>query len=97
MWSGWSQALQRLVQAGNTVIVIEHNLDLIAEADWIIDLGPGGGGEGGRIVAQGPPEKRGAAAPVADGKIFAGPAALRGPRSALTTFPAGAGNRPDSR
>ena len=51
-----AQALQRLVEAGNTVVVIEHNLDLIAEADWIIDLGPGGGDAGGRIVAQGPPE-----------------------------------------
>jgi excinuclease ABC subunit A len=50
------EALQRLVQAGNTVIVIEHNLDLIAEADWIIDLGPGAGDQGGRIVAEGPPE-----------------------------------------
>ncbi|HEX7510317.1 MAG TPA: hypothetical protein VF335_03400, partial [Chitinivibrionales bacterium] len=48
--------LHRLVDAGNTVVIIEHNLDVIAEADWIIDLGPGGGGKGGRIVAQGTPE-----------------------------------------
>ena len=48
--------LQRLVGAGNTVLVIEHNLDVIAEADWIIDLGPEGGAAGGRVVAQGTPE-----------------------------------------
>jgi excinuclease ABC subunit A len=49
--------LQRLKKAGNTVIVIEHNLDVIKTADWLIDLGPEGGHGGGRIVAQGAPEK----------------------------------------
>ena len=48
--------LHRLTDAGNTVIVIEHNLDVIKTADWIIDLGPEGGDEGGYIVAQGTPE-----------------------------------------
>ena len=47
--------LHRLVDAGNTVIVIEHNMDVIAEADWLIDMGPEGGKDGGRIVAQGTP------------------------------------------
>ncbi|MBR9980193.1 MAG: excinuclease ABC subunit UvrA, partial [Desulfatitalea sp.] len=49
--------LQRLVEGGNTVVVIEHNLDVIKTADWIIDLGPEGGQAGGRVVAQGPPER----------------------------------------
>jgi excinuclease ABC subunit A len=48
--------LKRLVEKGNTVIVIEHNLDVIKTADWIIDLGPDGGDEGGEIVAEGTPE-----------------------------------------
>lgn len=50
-----NNVLQRLVQAGNTVLVIEHNLDVIASADWVIDLGPEGGPQGGNIVAQGEP------------------------------------------
>jgi excinuclease ABC subunit A len=45
------------VDAGNTVVIVEHNLDIIAEADWIIDLGPEGGDAGGHIVAAGTPEQ----------------------------------------
>jgi excinuclease ABC subunit A len=48
--------LHRLVERGNTVLVIEHNMDVIKTADWIIDLGPEGGEAGGRIVAEGTPE-----------------------------------------
>jgi excinuclease ABC subunit A len=51
------EVLQQLVDSGNTVIVIEHNLDVIKTADWIIDLGPEGGEKGGEIIAQGTPEK----------------------------------------
>lgn len=51
------EVLQRLVSGGNTVVVIEHNLDVLKVADWIIDLGPDGGDAGGRLVADGPPEE----------------------------------------
>jgi excinuclease UvrABC ATPase subunit len=47
--------LDRLVDAGNTVLVVEHNLDVVAHADWVIDLGPDGGKEGGRVVFEGTP------------------------------------------
>jgi excinuclease ABC subunit A len=49
--------LQRLADAGNTVLVIEHNLDVIKQADWVLDLGPEGGDKGGEILAQGTPEE----------------------------------------
>ncbi len=51
------EVLQRLVDAGNTIVVIEHNLDIIKSADWLIDLGPDGGDAGGRVIAQGTPEE----------------------------------------
>src|SRR6202044_2043946 len=51
------EVLHRLTDLGNTVIIIEHNLDVVRNADWIIDLGPDGGENGGRLVAQGTPEQ----------------------------------------
>ena len=56
--------LHRLADLGNTVLVIEHHLDVIKSADWVIDLGPGGGAAGGRVVAMGPPRR----SPPADGE-----------------------------
>ena len=54
---GWrALAVQRLVEAGNSVLIIEHNLDVIKCADWLIDLGPEGGDRGGEIIACGTPE-----------------------------------------
>jgi excinuclease ABC subunit A len=49
--------LNRLVSAGNTVIVVEHDMRVVASSDWVIDIGPGAGEEGGRLVAQGTPEE----------------------------------------
>jgi excinuclease ABC subunit A len=51
------QVLNQLVEAGNTVVVIEHNLDVIKTADWVVDMGPEGGDGGGRVVVQGTPEE----------------------------------------
>ncbi|NQW54500.1 MAG: ATP-binding cassette domain-containing protein, partial [Rhodospirillales bacterium] len=50
------EVLHRLVETGNTVLVIEHNLEVIKTADWVLDMGPDGGSGGGRLVAEGPPE-----------------------------------------
>jgi excinuclease ABC subunit A len=49
--------LHRLTDLGNSIIIIEHNMDVIRNADWLLDLGPEGGEDGGRIVAQGTPEQ----------------------------------------
>ena len=51
------EILQTFVSLGNTVVVIEHNLDVIKTADWIVDMGPEGGIKGGQIIAEGTPEK----------------------------------------
>ncbi|MDP6720345.1 MAG: AAA family ATPase, partial [Pirellulaceae bacterium] len=65
------EVLQKLVDRGNTVIVIEHNLDVVKCADWIIDLGPEGGDAGGYVVAEGTPEKVAQTAGSHTGKFLA--------------------------
>ena len=66
------ESLNRLVDAGHTVLVIEHHLDVIKTADWVIDLGPDGGDAGGEIVAQGTPEQVAAVSASYTGQFLAG-------------------------
>jgi excinuclease ABC subunit A len=68
-------ALHSLVEKGHTVLVIEHNMDVLKTADWIIDLGPGGGKHGGQLIYEGPPEglikiKKSATAPFLKEKLL---------------------------
>ncbi|HXW33640.1 MAG TPA: hypothetical protein VEJ87_03610, partial [Acidimicrobiales bacterium] len=65
------EVLSRLVDQGNTVIVIEHNLDVVKTADWIVDLGPGGGDDGGEVIAEGTPEEVAVAPGSATGEVLA--------------------------
>jgi excinuclease ABC subunit A len=64
------QVLDKLVDAGHTVLVIEHHLDVIKRADWVIEMGPGAGAAGGRIVVQGPPERVAATAESPTGQFL---------------------------
>ena len=70
--------LSRLVDQGNTVLVIEHNLDVIKTADWIVDLGPEGGDGGGNVVVEGPPELVAQCEASHTGRFLAGVLAGRG-------------------
>ena len=82
--------LHRLVELGNTVVVIEHNLDVIKTADWVIDLGPEGGAGGGRLLAVGTPEEVAASGESYTGQYLKGvlPAAAR-PKAAKARAAAG--------
>ena len=79
------QVLHRLVDSGNTVLVIEHNLDVIKTADWIIDLGPEGGDRGGRIVAEGTPEQIAARQGLGHRRVPRAGPARRAARAAVAT------------
>src|SRR5207249_1325201 len=77
--------LNRLVDVGNTVVVVEHNLDVIKSADWVIDLGPEAGDAGGRVVAEGPPETVAATSGSHTGEVLKAVLAA-GPRAARPRF-----------
>jgi excinuclease ABC subunit A len=81
--------LHALVDAGNTVVLVEHHLDTIASADWVIDLGPGGGDDGGRVMAAGTPEDVACASGSATAPYLAQRLAARGE----SQRPRGAGTR----
>jgi excinuclease ABC subunit A len=87
------RVLDRLVAAGNTVIVIEHNLDVVKTADWVIDLGPEGGDGGGRVVAEGTPEEVAAVKESYTGR-FLGPLL---PKAAPRAARQAGGRRPPTR
>ncbi len=83
--------LSRLVEQGNTVLVIEHNLDVIKTADWVVDLGPEGGRGGGTVIAEGPPELIAATADSYTGQFLA--PLLTGPAPATAPLPTRAAAR----
>ena len=87
------EVLDRLVDAGNTVVVIEHNLDVIKSADWIIDLGPEGGEAGGEVVATGTPEQVAAEARLPHRRVPAGLGRGREPSFSRSGATPGAGRR----
>jgi excinuclease ABC subunit A len=78
------EVLQRLVDQGNTVVVIEHNLDVIKTADRLIDMGPEGGEEGGILMAAGTPEEVAAVPESATGRFLAGLVEAKQPRARAT-------------
>jgi excinuclease ABC subunit A len=89
------EVLNRLRDAGNTLIVIEHNMDVIKTADWIVDLGPEGGDGGGRIVAQGTPEQVAATEGSHTGAVLRGALTNSNGRTILPPDEPGTGNDDD--
>ena len=86
--------LDELVERGDTVIVIEHNMDVARLSDWIVDLGPNGGNEGGQLVAEGPPERIVAAKESWTGKFLAEVMAMAGPAEFAAAVPVSKAGRP---
>jgi excinuclease ABC subunit A len=84
------EVLGRLVDQGNTVVVIEHNLDVIKSADWVIDLGPEGGDSGGALIASGPPEEIAASPESRTGEVLR-PVLLASPEPSAPSLVGAAG------